>query len=204
MDSADLAAEPPETFIAARDALVKELKAAGDKEGAAAVKARRKPTVAQWMTGEVDRRYPDVVENVRATSRAVAAAQEAAITQGKRDALRDAIDHRRTALVDLERAVDATFAVTGRSVQHRDEVFAAVEAAATADAAPGTFGIRDDLELPELPKPVPSKPKPDPEAERRAQEAADAIARAEKRVEDARRELAAAEAALELARAGRL
>jgi hypothetical protein len=204
MDNDELAAEPPETFIAARDALVKELKAAGDKAGAAAVKALRKPTVAQWMTSEVERRYPDVVEKVRATSREVAAAQEAAITKGNRDGLKDAIDHRRAALVDLERAVDASFAVTGRSVQHRDEVFAAVEAAATAAAAPGTFGIRDDLELPELPKRAPAKPKPDPEAERRAKEAAEAVARAEKRVEDARRELAAAEAALDKARAGRL
>ena len=79
-----LAAEPPETFVAARDALAKQLKADGDATGAAAVKAMRKPTVAKWMTGEVERRYAAVVESVRVTSKEVAQAQEAAIVKGRR------------------------------------------------------------------------------------------------------------------------
>ncbi len=42
----ELFAQPSEGFVAARDALAKECKAAGDKDGAATVKQLRRPTVA--------------------------------------------------------------------------------------------------------------------------------------------------------------
>lgn len=44
----DLFAGDPSGFVAARDALAKSLRAAGDREGAAAVKALRRPSVAAW------------------------------------------------------------------------------------------------------------------------------------------------------------
>ena len=94
--------------------------------------------------------------------------------------------------------------MTGRSTQYHDEVFDAIEAAATADASPGTFGVRDDLEIPELaqrPAPEPAKPKRHPAAERHAAEARDAIAAAEEAVARAQRDLENAEATLEAVRA---
>ena len=48
-----LYAGPAEEFIARRDALVKELKAVKDKDGAATVKALRKPTVAAWAVNQL-------------------------------------------------------------------------------------------------------------------------------------------------------
>ena len=44
----DLFAGDPSGFVAARDALAKSLRAAGDREGAATVKALRRPSVAAW------------------------------------------------------------------------------------------------------------------------------------------------------------
>jgi hypothetical protein len=51
----DLYALAPEEFVAARNARVKELTAAGDKDLAAQVKALRKPTVAIWALNQLSR-----------------------------------------------------------------------------------------------------------------------------------------------------
>ncbi len=45
----------PEEFVARRDALAKQLKADGDKDLAAEVKALRRPTVAAWAVNQVAR-----------------------------------------------------------------------------------------------------------------------------------------------------
>ena len=49
----ELYAGPMDEFIAQRDAIVKELKAAKDKDAAAAVKALRKPTAAAWAVNQL-------------------------------------------------------------------------------------------------------------------------------------------------------
>lgn len=49
----DLYALRPEEFTAARDALVKELRLAGDRETAAAIKSLRKPTATAWAVNRV-------------------------------------------------------------------------------------------------------------------------------------------------------
>ena len=64
MDDLDAAvalvyAEPPAGFVAARAALVKELKAAKRKEDAARVAALRRPTKQAWALGEAVRRAPE-------------------------------------------------------------------------------------------------------------------------------------------------
>jgi hypothetical protein len=52
-------AQPASGFVAARGALVKELKAAKRKEEAARVAALRRPTKLAWAVGEAVRRAPD-------------------------------------------------------------------------------------------------------------------------------------------------
>jgi hypothetical protein len=54
----------PEEFTAARNARVKEAKAAGDPELAAAVQALRKPTTGAWLLNQLVRRHGDEVEQV--------------------------------------------------------------------------------------------------------------------------------------------
>ena len=56
-----LYAMSPREFTAARDARAKEAKDAGDKEGAAEIKALRKPTVTAWLANQLVRQHADEV-----------------------------------------------------------------------------------------------------------------------------------------------
>jgi hypothetical protein len=190
----DLADVPPEEFVAARDELAKRLKADGKATEAAEVKKLRKPTVTRWVADQVRRHHAEAVDALRAALSNVAAAQETAITRGDRGALAEATAQRRDAMTGLGRAVDAVLATGERPSHHRDEVLAAIEADVTAEVASGgTFGVRDDLELPDRSA---KKPTRDRVAERREAQAQAAIESAEARVARARKELENAEAAL--------
>jgi hypothetical protein len=190
----DLADLPPEEFVAARDELAKRLKAEGEAARAAEVKKLRKPTVTQWVADQVRRHHDDVVGALRAALSDVAEAQEAAITSADRDTLRAATAKRRDAVTAVGRAVDQVLARSGRPAQYRDEVLSAIESGVTAEVASGSFGLRDDFELPDRPKKEPAR---DLAAERRAAKAKAAIEAAEARVSRARDELAKAESELE-------
>jgi hypothetical protein len=191
----DLADVRPEEFVAARDALAKQLKSEGKSDEAAAVKKLRKPTVTRWVADQVLRHHAREVDALRAALRRVSEAQEAAITRGDRDALADATVQRRDAMTAVGRAVDDVLARDERPPHHHDEVVGAIEADVTAEVASGgTFGIRDDLELPERQAKQPARR--DRVAERREAQARAALETAEARVARAREELESAEAAL--------
>jgi hypothetical protein len=194
----DLADVPPEEFVVARDELAKRLKADGKASEAAEVKKLRKPTVTRWIADQVLRHHAADVDALRRALDKVAAAQESAITGGDRAALSEATAQRREAVTALERAVDDVIAADERPAHHRDEVLGAIEADVTAEVASrGTFGVSDDLELPER---AAKKPARDRVAERREANARAAIEAAVARVVRAREELEAAEAALEALR----
>jgi hypothetical protein len=193
-ESDDLADVTPEEFVAARDELAKRLKAEGKMDEAAEVKKRRKPTVKQWIADQVRIHHRDVVDALRAALTDLAAAQEAAITGGDREALRAATEGRRSTVAAVGRAVDDVLTRSGRPTHHRDDVLSAIESGVTSEVATGTFGLRDDLELPERPEKEPAR---DLVAERRAAKAKAAIEAAEARVSRARHELQKAESELE-------
>ncbi len=104
----DLFDVDPNDFVATRDALVKELRACGDKEGAATVKKLRRPTVPVWALNRVARSHPDLVA-------AVLDATEHAQHGGDRDAFRDALAQRRAAINDVARAARDVVAASGRA-----------------------------------------------------------------------------------------
>jgi hypothetical protein len=85
----DLYGLPLEEFTPARDALAKELKAAGQKDEAAEVKSLRKPSVAAWALNRVAREHPDAIEGLRAAGAEVRSAQDEAMS-GHAGHLRDA------------------------------------------------------------------------------------------------------------------
>jgi hypothetical protein len=194
-DRDELADVPPERFVAARDELVRRLKDEGSTSEAAEIKRRRKPTVAQWITEQVRRHHAGDIDALRVASSEVAAAQETAITSGNRDALRDASAQRREALDRVGRAVDEVLAKDLRPAQYRDEVLSVIESDVTEEIAAGTFGLRDDLELPEQPTNKKESAR-NRAAERRAAEAKAAIEAAEERVRRARDGLERAESDL--------
>lgn len=61
-----LYAAPAADFIAIRNELAKQLKAAGDQLGSTRLKALRKPTVAAWLTNLVARERPDQLDDLLA------------------------------------------------------------------------------------------------------------------------------------------
>jgi hypothetical protein len=85
----DLYGLPLEEFTPARDALAKELKAAGRKDEAAEVKSLRKPSLAAWALNRAARDHPDAVGQLRATGADLRAAQEEALS-GDAGRLREA------------------------------------------------------------------------------------------------------------------
>lgn len=85
----DLYGLPLEEFTPARDALAKELRAAGSKDEAAEVKRLRKPSLAAWALNRVARDHPDAVALLREAGADLRAAQEAALA-GDAGRLRDA------------------------------------------------------------------------------------------------------------------
>ncbi|MGH9246982.1 MAG: hypothetical protein ACRD29_22225, partial [Acidimicrobiales bacterium] len=70
---------PPEEFVAARDALARELRQAGNKDSATAVTALRRPTVAAWALNQLRQRDPDGVEELSAVGDSLRDAQERAL-----------------------------------------------------------------------------------------------------------------------------
>lgn len=184
----------PEDFVATRDALAKELKAAGNVTEAAEVKKLRKPTVQAWIADQVRRHHDDVVDALRTASVSVAGAQEAAITKGDRDALKAATMQRRDAVRELGKAVEQVLARNGRPAAYKDDVLSEIEAEITAEVAGGTFGLRDDLELPR------ERTKVDSAAAQREQEKVDkARAKATAEIDAARARVERAREALDAA-----
>ncbi len=115
-----------EEFISARDALAKELRASGDRDGAAAVKKLAKPTRAAWAVNRLVRDRPDEIAALVEAGTALASAQEQLLDGADADVLRSAAVVAR-ALVD---ALAAEAPVDGAA---RDKVRATLHAA-TVDA----------------------------------------------------------------------
>ena len=89
-DVDELFAVPPDEFVAARNALVKRLKAAGERDRAAEIAAWRRPTPVDWALNQVARDDAEAVERFIETAAAARDAQAAALS-GRREDLRAAV-----------------------------------------------------------------------------------------------------------------
>ncbi|ACZ29906.1 conserved hypothetical protein [Xylanimonas cellulosilytica DSM 15894] len=107
-----LYAGPIEEFVAARDALARDVAATGDRVGAARVKRLRRPTVAGWVVNQVVRAHPDDVAAL------VALGDELRAATADRDRGRiKALDHlRRQRTEALVRPLRAVGQLDGRPV----------------------------------------------------------------------------------------
>jgi len=89
---------PPEEFVQARDALVRQLREKGDAEEARRVAALRKPTASLWVVNQLGRRAaPAVDQLVDATRRA----RKAQMQGGGGDELRETMHAQREAMQKL-------------------------------------------------------------------------------------------------------
>jgi hypothetical protein len=102
----ELYAVRPEEFVAARSALVKQLKAEGRKDDAAAVAKLRRPSVAAWALNQVAREHPDLVTAALAAGERLRAASDAALA-GRPGELRDATAAERAAASAVVKAAAA-------------------------------------------------------------------------------------------------
>jgi hypothetical protein len=152
----------PEQFVAARDALVKRLRAAGDKQGAAKVAKLRRPPLTTWALNQIARETPPVIEAMLAAGGALRAAMERAL-DGDASGLRQAHSEDRAAVEAVISDAAARLEAGGYSVTDalRSRMAATLRAATVDDSvaarlragtleqdqdAPG-FGI-DALSLP--------------------------------------------------------
>jgi hypothetical protein len=139
-----------EEFTPARDALAKELKAAGRKDEAAEVKALRKPTLAAWALNRAARDHGDAIHRLRAVGAELRTAQNEALS-GDASRLREA---GRALADEVDRvsglAADALRAAGRPATAAQQEKLAATLRTAAVDDAAGDVLARgvlvDDLE----------------------------------------------------------
>jgi hypothetical protein len=120
IDGTDLEAEldvvfaaTPETFTAARDALVKKLKAEKRKEDAAVVAAFRRPTAALWGMNQVARADGTTVEGLRRQGQVALRAQEQLLSGGSPADVLAAVEQRRTMVSALVNSVVSFLTANG-------------------------------------------------------------------------------------------
>jgi hypothetical protein len=94
----------PGEFTSARDARVKELRGAGDREAANAVKALRKPTVAAWALNQLSRRSGKDLARLLAAGEKLRDAQGELLAGGDRSAFQDAAARERELVAELTAA----------------------------------------------------------------------------------------------------
>jgi hypothetical protein len=103
---------PLDAFVGERDALAKELRAAGRRDEAAAIKALKKPSVAAWAVNQALRTQTKAARELWKAGDALAAAQDAVLSgKGSGADLRAATERERAAvepLVDAARGLLTT------------------------------------------------------------------------------------------------
>jgi len=220
---AELYGEPLNEFVPRRDALVRELRKAGDRERAAEVAKLKRPTVAAWAVNQLARRNRKDLDLLLDAGHRLRTGQVQALESGDQSQFEQA---RR----DHERAVrklvgDARDVLSGERGAASDQALSSIERTlryASLDdehrpaLASGT--LTTEVEAPgfgafagmSLPAQAPSKPKRESAREQKARvtaaraELKDAQKRereAQRRVDQAEKEVAAARDALEAAEA---
>jgi hypothetical protein len=114
MEPEALFEEDPKTFVAARDQLAKELRAAGLRDDAAEVRALRRPSVSAWALNQVARRDGSTIDQLLASMERARGAQDEVLAGAEREILRDAMTERRQALHAVVEAARAVIEESGR------------------------------------------------------------------------------------------
>ena len=120
----------PADFVAARNQLVRRLKAAGDRDLAAEVGKLRRPAPAAWAVNQLVRRDRRGVDELVRRGAELRAAQDRALAGAHADDMREAARARRDAVAALSDT--AVGLLTERGVgadAHRNQITATLEAA---------------------------------------------------------------------------
>jgi hypothetical protein len=126
-----LYALPLNRFTPERDALAKELQAAGDGEAAKRVKGLRKPVVAAWGLNALAREEPEGIRELLDLGTRLRDAQRRALSGGDVEPLREATDERRRLVARLVRKAAAILEREGTSAgSHEGDLSTTLDAAA--------------------------------------------------------------------------
>jgi hypothetical protein len=209
-----LYALPLDEFTAERDALAKKLRADGDRDAAAVVKALKKPSVAAWAINQIRRDRPEDVRQLLEVTDELHRVYGGLSAAGARERLGEAADMQRDLIRALVRcasqlleagghtATEATLtkvADTLRAAALDEELREEVsEGRVVRERRAAGLGPLMSLPAPEkprkaakkAPKAPPEPARPDPKDVRAAEKAVDD---ARRRLDEARDELEAAE-----------
>jgi len=131
-DGDPLSNVPPDEFVKARDALASQLRAAGDKEGARRIAARRRPSAALWIVNQLGRRAREQVDQLIGSTRQARRAQ----VEGRAgDELREAMRSQRDAMHRLLGEADQVAAGAGLALtlEQQRRIQDTLETAASTD-----------------------------------------------------------------------
>jgi hypothetical protein len=137
---------PPDRFVAVRDELAREARAAGREDLAIRLKALRRPNAVTWLANALARRHRDAVERVLDEGRAL----REAYANGDRDAIRETTGRRRRALADAIRLGRGMGGEGGGRLDERRLADILLAASLDEAAAKRLLGGRLDREI-ELP-----------------------------------------------------
>jgi hypothetical protein len=123
----------PRGFVSARDRLVKQLRADGKRDDAAAVRALRRPSVAAWALNQVARHNRAMVDALLTAIDQARTAQDDVLAGGDREGLRAALAERRHALHEV---LEQARAVIERSQRSADTAARDIESALQGQLTP--------------------------------------------------------------------
>jgi hypothetical protein len=123
----------PGEFVAARDALARQVRRAGDREGAERIKGLPRPSAAAWAVNQLARREPEWTQALTTAGRRMAEAHTALLQDGDREGWRAASQEAREAIERLVRLAEGLLREERGSVsaQLREQVRETLQAAAT-------------------------------------------------------------------------
>jgi hypothetical protein len=127
---------PLNEFTRARNDLARQLKQDADADGAAAVRALEKPTVAAWTVNQLARHHAADVRTLLGAGEALRKAQDTLLAGGNAtDSLRGATAEERDAIRTLTERAEAVLREAGRPVPQAtlERVAATLRAAAVDD-----------------------------------------------------------------------
>jgi hypothetical protein len=170
---------PPAGFVAARDALAKELRAAGDRDAAGAVKKLRKHSPAEWTLNRVAHLHPDVVAAFAEAADELRTSQAAAIEGRAGGDVRDATTQLRARSADVvAAAADVDRSVPAADITARLRELAADDTA-TRQLTEGILGSGDLCDSDPFAGLTPAERPPSP-PQKRVRRDSDAAARRER------------------------
>jgi hypothetical protein len=140
----------PNDFVARRNDLARELRAQGDKDGAAEVKGLRRPSVAVWALNQVAHEHTELAHQLVDAANAAEAAQRALLEGNAPDDFRAVVTRRRHAMTAVAAVAAVVIERSGRTPDaNAREIDTALNAIVASSDALDTFARSELVAVPD-------------------------------------------------------